>query len=447
MNKNKINIVVISLFNGCSCGRLALDKVENLSVLRYYSSEIDKFAIKVADKNYPQDVAYKLGDVKNIDSNALLSEIKKDFPHTPIMLIGGSPCQGFSTAGKMKGSCTIDNVEVTSLKQYLYLKEKGFEFHGQSYLFWEYVRIKEEIQPDVFFLENVRVTKKWIGMFNEAMGVEPTRMNSSLLSAQNRDRYYWHNLGEIPQPKDKGLIISDILDYSIEDNIEQNIKIGAWRGRYLIDGKRQDGKMKTAGLTTQRLEVRKDEKSNCLTTAQKDNVLVRPCSLRKKEVSKNAKCHHIATATDIRGNDSIKRVYAKSGKSPTVTTCTGGNCEPKVLVQEVQENNKMMVFKANESISKNQKSYCLTARYGGAVAWNSCQRKQRSMVVVGVGSDNPNAYNGLQYRKLTPLECERLQTMPDNFTSCVSNSQRYKMIGNGWTIDVITYFKRTRLSP
>lgn len=94
----------------------------------------------------------------------------------------------------------------------------------------------------------------------------------------------------------------------------------------------------------------------------------------------------------------------------------------------------------NESATKDEKSYTLTASYGGAVAWNSYERKQRTMVPV-CESDNaePNVYNGTLYRKLTPVECERLQTIPDNWTDCVSKTQRYKMIGNGWTIDVIAH--------
>jgi len=322
------DIVVISLFDGLSGGRIALERIPHLNVLRYYSSEIDKYAIHIADKNYPQDTPYRLGDVKDIDGYSLLLKIRKEFRGAKILLIGGSPCQGFSMAGKLKGASTKSGQDVVTLKQYLDLKERGFEFEGQSYLFWEYVRIMRELKPDYFMLENVRVTKKWLPMFNKAMGVEPTRINSSLVSAQNRVRYYWYNFENIPQPEDKGILLKDILDYSVKD------------------------------------------------------IQRRPCELR--DFNKNSICHHIANATDIKGNESIKRVYSISGKSPTVTTCQGGHREPKVLCSPLDGNNA-------------------------------------------------------KYRKLTPLECERLQTLPDNYTKGVSNTQRYKMIGNGWTIDIVTH--------
>ena len=216
---SKINIVVVSLFDGLSGGRIALDRTPHLNVLRYYSSEVDKYTIQIADKNYPQDTKYRLGSVVDIDGHSLLSDIRKEFGDVKILLIGGSPCQGFSMAGKLKGSSTKCGQDIVTLEQYLDLKEKDFEFYGQSYLFWEYIRIKQELNPDYFLLENVRVTKKWLPMFNEAMGVEPTRINSSLLSAQNRDRYYWHNFGEVSQPKDKGILLKDVLnsDYKMKE--------------------------------------------------------------------------------------------------------------------------------------------------------------------------------------------------------------------------------------
>tara|TARA_R110000850_G_scaffold275517_1_gene414970 strand:+ start:160 stop:1131 length:972 start_codon:yes stop_codon:yes gene_type:complete len=318
MKKKEIN--VLSLFDGMSCGRIALERT-GIEVDNYFSSEVDKYAIQIADKNYPQDTINRLGDVCDIDTSRLP---KIDF------LIGGSPCQGFSMAGKLKGSSTSCGKDVTTLEHYLVLKEMGFSFDGQSYLFWEYVRILTELRkvnPYIkFMLENVRITKKWLPMFNEAMGVEPIIINSSLLSAQNRVRYYWTNIDNINQPKDKGLVLSDI--------VENIYKCGN----------------------------------------------LRMCEL--KDFDKKSVCHHIANATDIKGNESIKRVYAGSGKSPTITTCAGGHREPKILN----------------------------------------------------GSDT--------YRKLTPLECERLQTVPDNYTLGVSNSQRYKMIGNGWTVDVISHIFR-----
>lgn len=399
---------VLSLFDGMSCGRLALDRA-GLEVEMYFSSEVDKYAIQVANDNYPQDKWTRLGDVRDIDTSI--------FPEIDL-LIGGSPCQSFSFAGKRKGMATKDNVEILTLEHYLALKAEGFEFHGQSYLFWEYMRILKEVKPKYFLLENVIMSKKWERVLSDAIGVEPIMINSALVSAQNRKRLYWTNIPNVTQPEDRGLVLNDIL--------EAGTGVGAaMRGRYIVDGKRQDHIMKTAGLTTQRLELRDDEKTNALTTVQKDTlVALVPCG--PKDYDESALCHHVANATDLKGNDQIKRVYGGSGKAPTVNTCQGGHREPKVLV--------------NESSTKEGKAYCVTARYSGSVAWNSCQKKQRTMIPTGESeAKDPNVYNGIHYRKLTPLECERLQTVPDNYTASVSNSQRYKMLGNGWTVDVIAH--------
>ena len=198
---------VLSLFDGMSCGQLALDRLD-IKVDSYFASEVDKYAIQVAKKNYPN--TKHIGDIRDIDPSTLP---KID------LLIGGSPCQGFSVSGKMKGSSTKSGIDVTSLEQYLQLKEQGFEFDGQSYLFWEYVRIWKAVKPEYFFLENVRVTKKWLPMFNEAMGVEPIMINSALVSAQNRVRYYWTNIPNLCQPNDKGILLQDVLEsgYSTEE--------------------------------------------------------------------------------------------------------------------------------------------------------------------------------------------------------------------------------------
>lgn len=365
--------------------------------------------------HYPDDV--QLGDVtKWRDWDIDWSSID--------LLIGGSPCQGFSFAGKQAGTkANLNGVEilVTDQQTYLKLKEEGAEFLSQSHLFWEYVLILDHTKkhnPNVkFLLENVRMKKELLDMISNALGVKDVVINSSLVSAQNRHRHYWCNW-EVDQPDDKGILLRDIvenLDFNevIPSNVEfkdnyaqwdvnnkgnksqdqrafyidgkhgtlpangggSKVKVcgGAIRGRYLVDGKRQDHKMKTAGLTEQRLEIRKDEKTNTLTTVQKDNVVV------------------------------LK----------------------------------------NESATKENKAYSLTASYGGAVAWNSCQKKQRTMIPVAESTDeNPNQYNGILYRKLTPLECERLQTFPDNWTDCISNTQRCKSLGNSWTVDVIAHLFR-----
>ena len=127
------------------------------------------------------------------------------------LLIGGSPCQSFSFAGKRNGMTTVDDIEITTLDQYLSLKNDGFEFQGQSYLFWEYVRLLHEVKPKYFLLENVKMIKKWKDIITDTLGVRPIEINSRLVSAQNRPRLYWTNIEDIPQPKDKHIQVKDII--------------------------------------------------------------------------------------------------------------------------------------------------------------------------------------------------------------------------------------------
>jgi len=308
--KNGNGINVVSCFDGMSCLQIALGQL-GIKVNKYFASEVDKYAMKVTQANYPNTI--QLGSVEFVTKGMINNEID--------LLAGGSPCQGFSFAGK----------------------QLNFE-DPRSKLFFEFVRLKKELNPKYFFLENVKMKKEYQDIISSYLGCEPVIINSALVSAQNRVRLFWTNIPGIEQPKDKEIYLADIIENGIVDrdksycidanywkggNLKQYFEksrrqlvfCGAMRGRYIVDGKRQDGKMKTAGLTTQRMEIRYDGKTNTITTVQKDNY-----------------------AVFIDG-----------------------------------------------------------------------------------------------FRKLTPIECERLQTVPDNYTNHVSNSQRYKMLGNGWTVDVITH--------
>lgn len=211
---------ILSLFNGMSCGAIALDML-NIEY-EYYYSEVDKYANKLTESLYPNAIG--LGDVRNIDVSKL--------PYIDV-LIGGSPCQSFSFAGKRKGMSTKCEIEILSLDQYLELKENNFEFEGQSYLFWEYIRILRDIQkynPDVkFLLENVIMVEKWRKVISQNIGIPPIQINAALVSAQNRDRNFWTNIkaesqglfGDmrctIPQPKDKGILLRDILEKDVDE--------------------------------------------------------------------------------------------------------------------------------------------------------------------------------------------------------------------------------------
>jgi DNA (cytosine-5)-methyltransferase 3A len=234
---------VLSLFDGMSCGQIALNKL-GIQYENFYSSEIDKHAMKVTQHNFPNTI--QIGDVTQIKGENLP---KID------LLIGGSPCQGFSFSGK------------------------GLNFEDpRSKLFFEFVRLIKETKPRYFLLENVKMKKEYEQVITEYLGVEPIEINSSLVSAQNRVRLYWTNIPNIQQPEDIGIGLTDIL----ED--DDKINPGAIRGRQLNkatilgrrlneEGKREDYNMKIP--ITQCLEVRatNTNKSNCLTTVAKDNVL------------------------------------------------------------------------------------------------------------------------------------------------------------------------------
>ena len=188
----------------------------------YYASEVDPHAIKQSQHSFPDTI--HLGDVRGIDVREL----------EPIdLLLGGSPCQNFSFSGKRRGMSSKCSIEILTLEKYLELKESGFEFEGQSYLFWEYVRVLNDIRqynPDVLFLlENVEMTKKWERVLSEGIGIFGVHINAALVSAQNRKRIYWSNIrtkrvglfGElhtdIPQPEDRGILLRDILEGEVDE--------------------------------------------------------------------------------------------------------------------------------------------------------------------------------------------------------------------------------------
>jgi len=221
MTKSEAKMNVLSVFNGMGCGEIALIEA-GIPYGKMFTSEVDKHALGQTRLNFPDNI--ELGDVRFIDVN-LLPRID--------LFIGGSPCQSFSFAGKRKGMATKCEIEVNKLEQYLSLKADGFEFEGQSYLFWEYMRILTELRklnPSIkFLLENVEMGSKWEMILSRAIGIRGLHINSALVSAQNRKRIYWTNIktrkegffGEevvdIPQPEDEGVLLKDILDEEVEE--------------------------------------------------------------------------------------------------------------------------------------------------------------------------------------------------------------------------------------
>jgi DNA-cytosine methyltransferase len=229
---------VLSLFDGMSCGQIALNRV-GITYDNYYASEIDKHAIKVTQHNYPNTI--QLGDVTKIKSS--------DLPKIDL-LIGGSPCQGFSFSGK----------------------QLNFD-DPRSKLFFEFVRLVKECQPKYWLLENVVMKKEFEQVITEQLGVEPVKINSSLVSAQNRVRLYWANF-DIVEPKDRGIKLNDILEDVETLGQTTNLNKATILGRRLNDKGIREDYNKNIPIT-QCLEVRASnrDKSNCITTVAKDNVL------------------------------------------------------------------------------------------------------------------------------------------------------------------------------
>jgi DNA (cytosine-5)-methyltransferase 3A len=230
---------IISLFDGMSCGQIAINEYLSKDEYKWFASEIHYPSMNVTNHNFPQTV--QLGDVSKITGTML--------PKDVFMVMGGSPCTDLSIAGSKRG------IVMETLDEYLKLKKEGFEFKGESYLFWEFVRIVKMTKPKYFFLENVNMTgknKKWIKVISDVLGVQPIRINSSLVTAQNRDRLYWTNIPGITTPEDRNIKLGDIIEGAV----------GGFGKRGVIKkGEIKPGEKKYyyPGST------RKDSKANCLT--------------------------------------------------------------------------------------------------------------------------------------------------------------------------------------
>lgn len=365
---------VLSLFDGISCAKLALERAK-IKVTNYYASEIDKYAIKVSKANHPNVI--HIGDVRNVNWFGL----------PPIdLLLAGSPCQGFSFAGK------------------------GLNFEDErSKLFFDFVRILKEIKPKYFLLENVLMKKEYENIITEHLGVKPIMINSSLLSAQSRKRNYWTNIPNIEQPKDKKIMLKDIIENGFVDRskalcVTSSVDSPTYKG-YHTKYRNQIvklGNINTSGNGMNGNVYSPDGKAPTVTT-------------NKGEGNKIG-CLMIGEAELPTTRQQDKRVYSIEGKSPTLLANSGGHKEPKIaIIQRARGFNKGGNFA--------EKSPTLLA--------NSWQ-------------ENNHLSDGVYWRKLTVNECCKLQTIPiDYFEGIVSNSQAYKALGNGWTVDIIAHILKS----
>ena len=371
-------ITVLSLFDGMSCWRLALERAW-IPVASYYASEIDKYAIEVSENNRPDII--QVGDVREI-------RVKSDIKATGIvrrpdgdtnvyvgdngldLLIGGSPCQWFSSAGK------------------------GLNFEDpRSKLFFEFIRILNEAKPKYFLLENVKMKKERQNIISENLfGIQAVEIDSALVSAQRRKRLYrvgkrnedWcYSQVVISQPEDKGILLKDIL----EDKAEE---------KYMLSEKLVKWFLNKSSVFRDRFKIASpDWKGACLTTNNQGSCITQS---------------YILCNINPSGNGQNGNVYSSEGKSPTLTT---NKWEWQKILQLPRGANKWGIFEQKTpTLSSNSRSY------------------------------NNLLHDGYCLRRLTPIECERLQTLPDDYTAGVSNSQRHKMLGNGWTIDVIAHIFR-----
>lgn len=448
---------ILSLFDGMSCGQQALERA-GIKVDNYFASEIDKYAIQVTMANYPN--TKQLGSVIDVDGHSLP---KID------LLIGGSPCQSFSFAGKRKGMSTKDEQEILTLNHYLQLKKEGYEFEGQSYLFWEYMRLLNEVKPKYFLLENVMMGEKWEKILSKAIGVKPIEINSSLVSAQNRRRLYWTNIGMeqlglfgdmesiIKQPKDMGILLKDILQdnpnpkYYLTNKMQEHLQS---RDSFkLKNGNEKSGTITVCG------EGKQGNNSTfiCEPVDEKYFLSEKVVS-RFKEYKGNSNIIG-TTAPDFRTIGQRDEVYNDKGKMGCLNA-TDYKQPKQIIVHNTMPHSSKTDKGGTVPLSRNDgKTYFLDTGSTNAIEiLNENQLKKFNPNInadkantltlaqsrAGSSSEYMNSVSKIanitsRIRRLTPLECERLQTVADNYTNHVSDTQRYRMLGNGWTVEVIAH--------
>ena len=402
---------VLSLFDGMSCGQIALKELD-VNIQNYYASEIDKFAIQQTQHNFPNTI--QLGSVTDIKA--------KDLPKIDL-LIGGSPCQGFSFAGKQ------------------------LNFNDpRSSLFFEFVRLWKEIKainPNAkFLLENVNMKKEYLRVISEYMGVFPVRINSNLVSAQNRDRWFWTNIrtketglfseswSDIPQPEDKGILLKDILQSENEVDEKyyiKNPKVG-------FDGMDINGKGNNLRIGGQRSQSKKHNYY----------IIKLDKTLKTKPDQNKASCFTAGGNSGGNHSDMDIICVAMRGRNPEnpsdrkTGSPTEQRLEPKI---DGKTNCLTSVAKDNLIMTKNYVQWDASGKGYKSQQDRAFYEDGKHGALPSARAANKNGVltNDFKLRRLTPIECARLQTIPDWYEWIVSDTQTYRMLGNGWTVEVIKH--------
>lgn len=433
-------INVLSLFDGLSCGQIALERL-GVDVSGYYASELDKNPIKVSTYNYPNMI--HLGDVRGVNAQEL--------PKITL-LMGGSPCTDLSVAGKLRGMSTTTKADVKTLDQYLQLKLDGYEFAGQSFLFWEYIRLLRETEPKYFLLENVDMSMKWKKVISDALGIAPISINSKLLSAQQRSRLYWTNIKtesfglfsdpycSIPQPIDKNLYLKDILEKGLVDEkyYIKNPKFG-------FKAMSSDEKARTQRVGGGRTQsdkhnfdlveavdfVKIDKKGNVKANQEKASCFTAGAHSggNHSDMDLIREVRQMNTSTESHGQQPFQqnRVYDINAIAPAMLAYKSDTLiQENPIVHSLQPRNGKGIGGKGHLQKNDGKSYCVDTTSGQAIELDEAEAPSR-------------------IRRLTPVEACRLQTIPDGYfydkdgKQLVSDSSIYKMVGNGWTVDVIAH--------
>jgi DNA (cytosine-5)-methyltransferase 3A len=426
---------VLSLFDGMSCGQIALNRV-GIKYENYFASEIDKYAITVTQANFPNTI--QLGDITKINA--------KDLPKIDL-IIGGSPCQGFSFAGK----------------------QLNFE-DERSKLFFEYVRLLNELKPKYFLLENVRMKQEFEDVISKYMNIQPIKINSNLVSAQNRNRLYWTNIYsesdglfgdlvcKIPQPKDKGILLKDILESEVDEKYFLSEKMI----NYILEPNKSFRalEIKNPNSKAHCLTISQDKRAdatNYLEIGTKQIKQINDWNLKSNNGTQpfqqdriydingitpalNANKSDLIIAGDFRYDEGFRP--RKNGKTGTLKARDRAD---ESCGQIVKYNNPIaLTEKRTLDAKKIRKEHRQT--YGkdfsprrGKELTARDDNKMNCLTKTYSEKEHTLIDSFCNYRRLTPIECERLQTVPDNYTNYVSDSQRYKMLGNGWTVDVIAH--------